>query len=278
MSKVVIIEDDPIIAKIYENKLRAEGNTVAVADNGKSGIELVKSMNAELVMVDLMLPDISGIEIIKILRGDPDLADLQIVAYSGADESVLAEASAANPTKVLSKNELTPKEIFDNVRELLEAANQWRAEEPESPEKDITVYDNADDGVIFAGRVLVVEDDPLISSIVSDIVKKAGFEPIVVGDGGKALGILSKDSNFAAGVFDVNVPKISGTDLLRYMRTEKRLMKIPVLVMTANETVRVQLDAQTAGASIFIPKPFSRLSFETLFKTLVQSVEKTGKR
>ena len=112
MSKVVIIEDDPIIRKIYENKLRAEGNTVAVAVDGRSGIELVKSINPQLVLVDLMLPDISGVEVIKILRGDANFANVPIVAYSGADDDVLFEAQLARSTHVLSKTTMSPREIF----------------------------------------------------------------------------------------------------------------------------------------------------------------------
>lgn len=119
------------------------------------------------------------------------------------------------------------------------------------------------------GRVLLVEDDQLIARVVKDIIEKAGYEAVAVDDGGEALRILTKDADFAAGVFDVDLPKISGNDLLRHMRTEKRLMKIPVLIMTANESLRVQLDAQTAGAALFIPKPFDRTTFERLFSMLV---------
>lgn len=268
MSKVVIIEDDPIIARIYENKLRAEGNTVGVAADGKSGIELVKSMNPKLVLVDLVLPDISGAEVIKTLRRDANFADIPIIAYSGADENILLEAQDANSTLVLSKTEMSPRVIFENIRALLEQTQHSQISASRGS-KDINGEDKSAVAEENAERVLIVEDDPVNAAVVKDIIVKSGFDTIVIDDGGEALRLLNKDSNFAAAVFDVDLPKISGIDLLRHMRTEKRLMKIPVMVMTANESLRVQLDAQSSGASIFIPKPFERKSFETLFSILV---------
>ena len=273
MPKVVIIEDDPIIARIYENKLLNEGNKVAVASDGKSGIELVKSMGANLVLVDLMLPDMSGVEVIRTLRRDVNFANVPIIAYSGADEETLDKALEANSTRVLSKTAMSPKEIYENVRELLEASRSWQMFDAEPwatlPSAVVGESEAGTPKEEFKERVLIVEDDPLMVAIVKDIIEKAGYQTVVIDDGGEAFRLLKTDSNFAAAVFDVEVPKIQGIDLVRHMRTEKRLMKIPVMIMTAKESVRVQMDAQNAGASLFIPKPFERATFETLFSVLV---------
>lgn len=268
MSKVVIIEDDPIIARIYESKLRAEGHQVTVVNDGERGIETVKATKPNLVLVDLMLPDLSGIEVIKQLRRDVNFAQLPIIAYSGADEEMMEKAQEANPTVLLSKREMSAREIFENVQAVLETSRTWRVfdshpMEMESGEK----AENQKQDVL--GRVLIVEDDLIISNIVKDIIEKTGYETVVISDGGDALRLLTKDNNFSAGVFDIDVPKIKGTDILRHMRTEKRLMRIPVMVMTADESVRVQLDTHEAGAALFLPKPFERAMFEKMFALLV---------
>lgn len=264
MSKVVIIEDDPILARIYENKLRSAGNQVTVATDGESGLELVKTTKPDLVLVDLVLPNLSGIEVIKKLRRDIIFARIPIIAYSGADEDIMAEEQEANPTVLLSKKTMSPKEIFENVQTVLETNRLWNVFTPGSETDGDT---NA--APIIKGRILIVEDDALIASIVKNIIEKIGYEAVIAGDGGEALRILNKDANFAAGVFDVEIPKIKGTDLLRYMRTEKRLMRIPVMMMTADESVKVQLDTHEADASIFLPKPFERATFEQMFFLLV---------
>lgn len=266
MSKIVIIEDDPILARVYGNKLQSGGNRVTIATDGESGIEMVKSVKPDLVLVDLMLPNLSGIEVIKKLRRDISFTRLPIVAYSGAEEDIMQEAQEANPTVLLSKKEMSPKEIFENVEAVLETSRMWNVFATHPTETEFAGIEEAKNVV---GRILIVEDDLIISNIVKKIVEDAGYEAVVTDDGGEALRILTKDANFTAGVFDVEVPKIKGTDLLRHMRTEKRLMRIPVMMMTADDSIRVQLDTQEAGASIFIPKPFERSTFEKLFYLLV---------
>lgn len=269
MSKVVIIEDDPVIARVYENKLLAEGHQVTVVNDGRNGIETVKTLRPNLVLVDLMLPDLSGIEVIKNLRRDINFSQLPIIAYSGADDEVMEKAQEANPTVLLSKREMSPREIFENVQAVLETSRTWRVFEPHPMEMEISDDEEKEEKPDVLGRVLIVEDDPIISSIVKNIVEKAGYQTVVIADGGEAFRLLTKDTNFSAGVFDIEVPKIKGTDILRHMRTEKRLMRIPVMVMTADESVRVQLDTHEAGAALFLPKPFERAMFEKMFALLV---------
>lgn len=271
MSKIVIIEDDPILARVYGNKLQVSGNQVTVASDGESGLEMVKSTKPDLVLVDLMLPNLSGIEVIKKLRRDMNFARIPIIAYSGADEDIMAEAQEANPTVLLSKKMMSPREIYENVEAVLETSRMWNVFPAHPTEPEYAAGEL--EAKVMQGRILIVEDDSIISTLVKSIVEKAGYEGVVAEDGGEALRILNKDANFVAGVFDVELPKIKGTDLLRHMRTEKRLMRIPVMMMTADESVRVQLDTHDAGASIFVPKPFERATFEKMFSLLVGKKE-----
>jgi DNA-binding response OmpR family regulator len=120
-----------------------------------------------------------------------------------------------------------------------------------------------------AGRVLVVEDDPIIMQLVKDVVDEEGYSVVSAEDGGKAFRILENDNNFAAGIFDVNMPSLQGTDLLRHMHTAKRLMRIPVLIMTSEQDAGVQAESMSAGAAIFLPKPFTRITLRMMFHALM---------
>lgn len=272
MRKIVIIEDSEVVARLYENKLKSGGNTVHVALDGAKGLELIHSVKPDLVLLDLMLPSMSGTEIIRKIRKDPRFTHLPIMAYSGADENILAEAVEAGSTTIISKNEASFKEILAHFNELMEASRHWQIydqyqfNDADTTTKEIELAGN--------GRVLIVEDDLITANIVSDIVKKSELIPVVFHDGQDAYKALSTDDNFAAAIFDVELPKIHGTDLLKYMRGEKRLFAIPVIIMTASsEYVRFQLESYNSGATFFISKPFERASFEQILKTLVRIQE-----
>lgn len=268
MAKIVIIEDNTLVAKLYENKLLAQGHLVRTAFDGEAGLEMIREIKPQLVLLDLIMPKMSGIEVINALRQDSELANVLIVAYSSADEQLLTDARAAGATQTFSKHEVRSKDFFQNITELLQSARNSQVDENAAPACSETA-NVAKTGGHKAGRVLVVEDDKIISTVVCDIIKKLGYEVVLTEDGREAYRVLATDANFVAGVFDVQVPHIKGPDLIRHMRTEKRLMRIPTMIMTAEEALKVQLDSLAAGAAIFVPKPFERSSFESLFLALV---------
>jgi CheY-like chemotaxis protein len=267
MRKIIIIEDNAVVARLYENKLRAAGNEVTTVMDGAEGLRLIHELRPDLVLLDLMLPNMSGIEIIKKIREDFRFTSLPIMAYSSADEDVLAQAVEAGSTTIISKNEASFKEILEQFNALLEASRSWQVYNPYHFNDD----EKAEEKVVQK-QLLIVEDDFLTARIISDIAESEGLKPVVVNDGQEAYRILSSEANFIAAILDVELPKIKGTDLLKYMRSEKRLLHIPVVIMTASsEYIKLQIESYESGATFFISKPFERPMLESLLKTLMRN-------
>jgi len=119
------------------------------------------------------------------------------------------------------------------------------------------------------GRVLVADDDPAILRLVTAILQKEGFTVIGARDGKEAYRALQDNSGFTAAVFDVVMPHIQGPELVRYMKTEKRFMNIPVMMMTAEQDPKLSRDSFAAGAVVFLPKPFTTVQLQTMLRMLV---------
>jgi CheY-like chemotaxis protein len=118
-------------------------------------------------------------------------------------------------------------------------------------------------------RILVADDDPAILRLVTAIVEKEGYKVVPARDGKEAYKILQSDSEFIAGIFDVVMPHIQGPELVRYMKTEKRLMKIPVMMMTAEQNPKLSSDSFSAGAVVFLPKPFTTAQLQIMLRMLI---------
>ncbi len=118
-------------------------------------------------------------------------------------------------------------------------------------------------------RILVADDDPAILRLVTAIVEKEGYQVVPAKDGREAYQLLQKDSDFLAGIFDVMMPHIQGPELVRYMRTEKRLMRIPVMMMTAEQNPKLSSDSFAAGAVVFLPKPFTTAQLQIMLRMLI---------
>ncbi len=118
-------------------------------------------------------------------------------------------------------------------------------------------------------RVLVADDDPAILRLVTAIVEKEGYKVVPARDGREAYKLLQEDANFIAGIFDVMMPHIQGPELVRFMRTEKRLMKIPVMMMTAEQNPKLSSESFSAGAVVFLPKPFTTAQLQIMLRMLI---------
>jgi len=124
-------------------------------------------------------------------------------------------------------------------------------------------------------QVLVADDDPAILRLVKAVVESEGFTVMTARDGKEAYKILQSGEQFAAAIFDVVMPYIQGTELVRYMQSEKRLMKIPVIMMTAEQNPRLSSDSFSAGAIAFLPKPFTNSQLKMMLKMFVQKGKTT---
>jgi len=123
-------------------------------------------------------------------------------------------------------------------------------------------------------QILVADDDPAILRLVKAIVEKEGYAVISARDGKEAYKILQSGEPFVAAIFDVIMPYIQGPELARHMQSEKRLMKIPVIIMTAEQNSRLSSDSFASGAVAFLPKPFTTSQLQTMLRMFVQSQSK----
>ncbi len=120
MKKVLIIEDDQIVANIYRNKFSQEGFQVEIALDGNVGLELVRSFRPDAVVLDLMLPKLTGVELMKKIRSDPQFEQLPVIVFSNTYlTQMIQDAWKAGATKCLSKSNCTPKQVIDVVRSTL---------------------------------------------------------------------------------------------------------------------------------------------------------------
>lgn len=126
-------------------------------------------------------------------------------------------------------------------------------------------------------QVLVADDDPAILRLVKTIVEKEGYTVVSARDGKEAYKLLQSGEKFIAAIFDVVMPYIQGTELVRYMQTEKKLMNIPVIMMTAEQNPRLSTESYSAGAVAFLPKPFTAVQLKTMLEVFIQKSQSNNK-
>jgi CheY-like chemotaxis protein len=117
MKKILIVEDDVIVANIYRNKFMVEGFQVEIAADGLAGLETVHRFRPDAVILDLMLPKMTGVELMKKIRSEPDFQKLPVIVFSNTYlTNMVQEAWKAGATKCLSKANCTPKQLIEVLR------------------------------------------------------------------------------------------------------------------------------------------------------------------
>jgi CheY-like chemotaxis protein len=124
-------------------------------------------------------------------------------------------------------------------------------------------------------RVLVADDDPVMRLLITTILKQQDCEAIVANDGREAYRILQTDSRFCAAILDMTMPFLQGLDLIRYMRSERRLMRIPIMMITAAQDIKLMASSFTAGATAFLPKPFTPEQLQSAIRMLLGNRDST---
>jgi len=114
MKKILIIEDDQIVANVYRNKLAVDGYQTEAALDGESGLALMRTFQPDAIVLDLMLPKMSGLEVIKEIRGEAKFSKLPIIVLSNTySTNLIQEAWKAGVTNCVSKINCTPKVLLD---------------------------------------------------------------------------------------------------------------------------------------------------------------------
>jgi DNA-binding response OmpR family regulator len=117
MKKILIIEDDQIVANVYRNKLVVEGYLAEIALDGESGLKLMRTFQPDAIVLDLMLPKMSGIEVINKIRSEPEFSKLPVIVLSNTYlTNLIQDAWKAGATKCVSKINCSPKVLLELMR------------------------------------------------------------------------------------------------------------------------------------------------------------------
>ncbi|HET8708830.1 MAG TPA: response regulator [Candidatus Saccharimonadales bacterium] len=122
MTKIAIIEDDLAIAQMYRFKFEAEGYTVETAENGKQGLELAKSMKPDIILLDLMMPEMTGDEMLAKMRDTAWGKNIKVVVLTNKGEQEIPDSvKQLNVSAVILKADMTPRQVAELVQNQLKA-------------------------------------------------------------------------------------------------------------------------------------------------------------
>ena len=120
MTKVLLVDDDPVVLKVYQEGLARSGVQVEVASTGDGAIKTLRNGKCDLVVLDLMMPSLTGVDVLKFIRKEPAIKSLPVVLLSNSFMNALArEAAKLGVQKTLLKIRCSPPVLFGAIEEVL---------------------------------------------------------------------------------------------------------------------------------------------------------------
>jgi PAS domain S-box-containing protein len=222
---ILVVDDEPPARELMATYLDSDYR-VAMADSGADAITRAKELKPDAITLDVLMAGGDGFQALVALKSAPETADIPIIVVSIVDNKQVGFALGAVDYLI--------KPI--NKQVLLESLH---AHIPNPNDDD--------------SSVLLVDDDPKTLELLEETLRKAGYETQSVQCGTRALEVLGSKL-VGAVVLDLMMPGMDGFEVIRHMRREPNLMKLPVFVMTAKSLTQDEMTLLNSETQALIRK------------------------
>ncbi|HOP06092.1 MAG TPA: response regulator [candidate division Zixibacteria bacterium] len=228
--KILLVEDEPISAKVLTNALNQGNHEVLLATSGLEAYRLLStSDDIDLVISDIIMPGVDGLQLIQRIKDEPRLNHIPVVLTTAStDSKTVLQGLHLGATDFIAK----PFDVVALGDKLKKIEQGLRS------------------------GVLVVENEKIVRNLLLQILHREGYYAVGVESGPEALDMLKSNKRICLVLTDIFMEPMSGEDLL--MEIKKVNESMPVVLMTGNTSQFTAEKAAALGAAGYLTKPFNR--------------------
>jgi len=120
MKRILLVENDPFLIDIYSTKLEASGFKVFIVKDGEKVLETAKNEKPNLIILDIVLPNIDGWQILKQIKKESGLEETKIIILSNlSQKEEIKKGLALGANKYFIKSDYTPSQVLEEINQLL---------------------------------------------------------------------------------------------------------------------------------------------------------------
>ena len=231
---IMIVDDNEIEREEMARIIEEEGMKAVVSEGGAECMDMIKESIPDVLVLDLMMPEVDGFEVLDRVRSDPRTKDLPVIVVTAKDlTKEEGEKLSENVSSVLAKADTTSKTLLEELKKIL--ANIERR----------TTYAGVK-GPEGRNRILLVEDNEAAIIQVRNVLESDGYIVDVTRGGQEALEYL-KHTIPDSIILDLMMPEVDGFEVLEKIRSNRATAGVPVLVLTAKDLTPEDLSRLSAN-------------------------------
>ena len=265
--RMLVVDDNSsareIMTGIIES-LQWQAHAVSDADSAIVALESAQAAGQpyDMVLMDWQMPVLDGVEALRRIRSNARIAEslsaVLVTAYNRSD--LLEQARDVRLDGVLEKP-VNPSMMLDTIHRVMGQPRLAPARPTPMPlAQDVSLH------ALRHARVLLVEDNEINQEVATEILREAGVQVTIAGDGAQAVALVDSQA-FDAVLMDWQMPVMDGFEATRQIRAQPRHADLPIIAMTANAMAGDREKCIQAGMNDYVVKP---IDVEQLLGTLAR--------
>jgi len=256
--QALIVEDSDAAAKHVARYLGELGSAAFIHPQGEGAVEAALRLNPEVIVLDLLLPNLSGWEVLAQLKTEPHTQNIPVLVISVMDERSRALA--------LGASEYLLKPI--SRKQLQSALSKILSTEPKGSDNTALVVMPEQQREL--PLILLAEDNESNIATMTDYLEIQGYQVSLARNGIEAVQ-LAKQQKPDLILMDIQMPEMDGLEATRRIRTEADLDTIPIVAITALAMPGDREQCLAAGATDYLTKPVSLKKLASLISQYINS-------
>ena len=270
--KILIVDDDPTNVKLLSAKLGDSNYTILKAYGGEEALQKAKSENPDLVLLDVMMPDMNGYDVTSQLKNCTETSNIPIIlvtALDGSDNKTKGLEAGADD--FLNKPVHTA-ELKARVKSLLRLKRYCDQLKTRAQAEGMVLNPFFNDDNIAELRMpnlLIVEDNATDAKLIKSLLNSLACNISTVHSGEEALSCCN---NYKVDIMilDMLLPGLDGYEVVKQVKENASTQSTQIIVVTSLQDIESKIKGYEAGVDDFLMKPINFNEFRARVNSLIK--------
>lgn len=231
MPRILLVEDDQMISEIYQRKFEAAGFEIQIAETGKEVLNKVRKEHFDLILLDIVLPEMNGMDVLKELKQSGKYDPLvKVIIFSNLNEkSDQDKAFSLGADGFIFKSQFNPSQLVEEIKRRLYQFDEQQKNDYKRLNGDNLFIPPKEN----TKKILFVEDEEVFIEMFGERLKNENFEVTVIKNGNQAVK-KAMNEDFDLIITDMIVEGMGGNELIAALKQEEKTKNIPIIVLSAS--------------------------------------------
>lgn len=240
---ILLVDDDATLSEVMRNRIIEAGYECSWVQDGVKGLAELRRAKPDLLILDLMMPNMNGYEVLAEIQKDPALSPTPVLVISNSGEPVeIQKILDLNAKDFIIKAHFSPEEVIEKITKLIG-----------TPQSSLSDLETTATKPLSKTTILIIEDDITLSQIASERLRHEGYQVYTVFDGPDGLAVAANMHPDLI-LLDIIMPIMNGFEVLKKLKEDPKLRSIPVIIFSNLAQEKDKARARELGAIDFLVK------------------------